>query len=59
MGKVLEVSRTDNMEYHMVDITDADLVNWSLHLPSSKRDMLGNNSQVDEILFQAQMIISA
>jgi hypothetical protein len=43
----------------MVDIIDADLVNWSLHLPSRKRDMLHNNSTVDETLFQAQMIISA
>ncbi|KAF2808367.1 uncharacterized protein BDZ99DRAFT_419412 [Mytilinidion resinicola] len=59
MGKVLEVSRADNMEYHMVDITDADLVNWSLHLPKTKRDMLHNDREVDEILFQAQMIICA
>lgn len=32
------------------------LVNWTLHLPSSKRDPLDRTGHVDEMLFQAHMM---
>ncbi|OCK84861.1 hypothetical protein K432DRAFT_389178 [Lepidopterella palustris CBS 459.81] len=58
LGKVLEVSRADSLEYHKVDVADAYLVNWSLHLPPSKREIVSGDGRVDEILFQAHMVIS-
>ncbi|OCL10270.1 hypothetical protein AOQ84DRAFT_315728 [Glonium stellatum] len=59
MGKVLEVSRADSLEYQSVTSADACLVNWTLHLPPNKRDIVANDGQIDEVLFQAHMIICA
>ncbi|KAF2206105.1 hypothetical protein GQ43DRAFT_467638 [Delitschia confertaspora ATCC 74209] len=57
LGKVFEVSRLDaTYEYHAVDIVDGLLVNWSLHLPASKREIVNNDGHIDELLFQAQMV---
>lgn len=38
-------------------INDADgrLMNWKLHLPLEKNDIIGENGEVDEPLFQAHM----
>lgn len=35
---------------------DTRLVNWVLHLPSSKRLQVEDRGEVDEILFQAHML---
>ena len=59
MGKILEVSRADALEYQSVNSADAYLVNWTLHLPASKRDIVANDGEIDEVLFQAHMIICA
>jgi hypothetical protein len=59
MGEVLEVSRADSLEYQSVNSADAYLVNWTLHLPPSKRDIVANDGEIDEVLFQAHMIICA
>ena len=57
LGKVFEVARLDAaFENHAVDVVDAYLVNWRLHLPVSKLDIVSNNGEVDEILFVAHMI---
>ncbi|KAF2177705.1 hypothetical protein K469DRAFT_602358 [Zopfia rhizophila CBS 207.26] len=57
LGKVFEVSRLDStFEYHIVDVVDAYLVNWSLHLPTSKREIMNNGGHIDELLFEAHMV---
>ena len=40
----------------LVDIMDAHLINWKLHLPDSKKVSIDSDGQVDEMLFQAHMI---
>ena len=46
------------MDYHAQDIADASLTNWHLHLPACKKEILGKGLEVDEILFQAHMVIN-
>ncbi len=43
----------------MVDRVDAHLVNWRLHLPESKKELINSDGQLDEMLFQAHMITQA
>lgn len=38
---------------------EALLSNWRLHLPQSKRDALHKNGQLDEMMFQAHMMLHA
>lgn len=42
-----------------VSRVEALLTNWRLHLPDSKRDDLGKNCQLDEMMFQAHFITHA
>ncbi|PWW72308.1 hypothetical protein C7212DRAFT_354685 [Tuber magnatum] len=41
------------------DAADASLVNWGLHLPDCKKELVGKDCRVDEMLFQAHMVINA
>ncbi|MCJ1376929.1 hypothetical protein MMC17_000019 [Xylographa soralifera] len=43
----------------IVFAVDASLTNWLLHLPESKVTPLDENGKVDEMMFQAHMIINA
>ncbi|KAI9846742.1 MAG: hypothetical protein M1838_001149 [Thelocarpon superellum] len=45
-------------ESSMVEELDATLVGWSLHLPASKREAIDREGNVDEMLFQANMIVN-
>ncbi|KAF2471076.1 uncharacterized protein BDR25DRAFT_30155 [Lindgomyces ingoldianus] len=59
LGKVFEVSRLDStFEYHIVDVVDQYLINWKLHLPVSKTEIINDHGQIDELLFQAHMVHS-
>ena len=58
LGKILPITDPDVMDYHALDIADASLTNWHLHLPACKKEILGKGLEVDEILFQAHMIIN-
>ena len=42
-----------------IDRLDAHLVNWKMHLPDSKRELINSDGQLDEMLFQAHMITDA
>lgn len=51
------MSRLDSQfEYHAVDVVDSYLVNWRLHLPATKLEIVNNDGHVDEMLFQAHMV---
>lgn len=41
------------------DAADQSIVNWFLHLPEAKKELVGKDGKVDEMLFQAHMIIHA
>ncbi|KAF2731629.1 hypothetical protein EJ04DRAFT_365437 [Polyplosphaeria fusca] len=57
LGKVFEVARLDStFEYHAVDVVDSYLVNWRLHLPISKLEIVNNDGVIDELMFQAHMV---
>jgi len=43
----------------VIERIDAYLVNWRLHLPDSKKDLISSDGQLDEMLFQAHMITEA
>ncbi|TKA74340.1 hypothetical protein B0A49_02935 [Cryomyces minteri] len=57
LGKILAASQRDSFDLQSIDAIDALLVNWSLHLPASKRQPIGKDGQIDEMLFQARMIV--
>lgn len=45
----------DEITDAIIDDADGRLVNWKFHLPEDKRDILRENGEVDEPLFQAHM----
>jgi hypothetical protein len=56
LGRVLQLQR---ILFTVVDQLDAYLVNWNLHLPDSKKLAIDCDGNVDEMLFQGQMITTA
>lgn len=59
LGQVLAVGQGDNPEDPIADAADTSLVNWGLHLPDCKKELVGPDRRVDEMLFQAHMVINA
>ena len=59
MGKMLRLQQITFHDDPVIDHTDAHLVNWGLHLPESKKLAVDGAGQVDEMLFQAQMVTNA
>ncbi len=59
LGRILQLQHIIFQDDPIIDKIDAYLVNWSLHLPDSKKLSIGSDGHVDEMLFQAQMITSA
>ena len=59
LGQVLACGGSGNPDDPRADAADASLVNWMLHLPSAKKDLVDKDGKVDEMLFQAHMVINA
>lgn len=59
LGQVLAVEQNSNPEDLKADAADTSLVNWGLHLPDSKKELVGKDRRIDEMLFQAHMVINA
>ncbi|KAL7271926.1 hypothetical protein RUND412_005288 [Rhizina undulata] len=59
LGQVLAAGQDPNPEDPRADAADASLVNWGLHLPECKKELVGKDRRVDEMLFQAHMVINA
>lgn len=59
LGRILGLQEIVFGDDPIVAKVDAYLVNWGLHLPSSKKLAIDSEGQVDEMLFQAQMITNA
>jgi hypothetical protein len=51
----LDVEMDNPVEPDLI-AADTRLVNWILHLPTSKRLQVEDRGEVDEILFQAHML---
>ncbi|KAF2091243.1 hypothetical protein K490DRAFT_13810, partial [Saccharata proteae CBS 121410] len=56
LGRVLAVSRPDLLDSRAIEVVDSYLVNWGLHLPASKKEVITRDGQLDHMLFQAHMI---
>jgi hypothetical protein len=60
LGQVLSVSMMGSPDETRADAADASLGNWGLHLPEVKKELVkGRERKVDEMLFQAHMVINA
>ena len=59
LGQVLACGRNNDPDDLRADAADASLVNWALHLPEDKKELVGKDRKVDEMLFQAHMIVYA
>lgn len=61
LGQVLAVgSAAGQGDETRADAADASLVNWGLHLPEAKKELVdGKDRKVDEMLFQAHMVVNA
>jgi len=57
MGSVMAASASVIGEFpdSILDDADGNLMNWMLHLPDEKKDVLRSNGEIDEPLFQAHM----
>lgn len=56
MGPVLAHSSPSGAEDE-VEALDTALTEWFFHLPSSESDAIADSGRLDEMLFQAQMIV--
>jgi hypothetical protein len=59
LHKVFAASQASPSETHVVDAADVHLRNWALHLPPNKRKAIDREGNVDEVLFEAHMIVAA
>jgi hypothetical protein len=54
-----QCAASPNPDEGIVDRLDAYLVNWRLHLPENKKALINSDGQLDEMLFQGNMITEA
>jgi hypothetical protein len=59
LGRVLAVGIGPDPNDPAVEGADTCLINWGLNLPKEKSELLGPEGKVDEMLFQAHMVINA
>lgn len=59
LGKFMRTPPIYGPEDENLGRIEALLTNWRLHLPSSKRDALHKSGQLDEMMFQAHMMLHA
>lgn len=57
MGSVMAIlGNGGHFSESSVDNADGAMVNWELHLPEDKKDVLRSDGDIDEPLFQAHMV---
>ncbi|KAF1357002.1 hypothetical protein BDV97DRAFT_374572 [Delphinella strobiligena] len=57
LSRVLDIAGTDEVHGDQLQAVDNALAGWVHHLPPAKADLVNNFGEVDEMLFQAHMII--
>jgi len=57
LTRVLALTGTHDVHHDQVQAVDNALAGWTHHLPPAKADIIDKLGEVDEILFQAHMII--
>ncbi|KAH8700137.1 C6 transcription factor [Talaromyces proteolyticus] len=58
LGRVVSLSETPNGHQEMVESVDARIASWFHHLPESKSELMLADGTVDEMMFQAKMVIN-
>lgn len=59
LGRFMYMPNASFPDEESVSRVEALLTNWRIHLPDSKKDDLGKNCQLDEMMFQAHFITHA
>lgn len=59
LSKVLVAMKAIFVNDRAFSSADTELTNWKLHLPVSKKELIRENGLVDQILFQAHMVVNA
>jgi len=57
LSRVLAIAGADEVHEDQIQAVDNALAGWVHHLPATKADIVNNFGEVDEMLFQAHMII--
>lgn len=57
LSRVLSIAGTDEIHEDQIQAVDNALAGWAHHLPPAKTDIVNSFGEVDEMLFQAHMII--
>jgi hypothetical protein len=58
LGRVVSLSEMVTGQQELVESVDARIVSWFHHLPESKMELMLADGTVDEMMFQAKMIIN-
>ncbi|QDS70757.1 hypothetical protein FKW77_003615 [Venturia effusa] len=59
LHKVFMAGCGQGSDSHLLESADVHLKNWTLHLPVEKRNPIDKTGYMDEVLFEAHMIVSA
>ena len=59
LGRMMRLPNNGFPSDENVDRIESHLSNWRIHLPSTKRNCLTEDCKLDEMMFQAHMIIHA
>jgi len=58
LGRVLTISTCPNKAKDEAEAANCALIGWFHHLPSTKMEILDSHGGIDEMLFQAHMIVN-
>jgi Fungal specific transcription factor domain/Fungal Zn(2)-Cys(6) binuclear cluster domain len=58
LGRVVLLSDSATANHEMVESVDARIASWSHHIPESKMELIRADGTIDEMMFQARMIIN-
>lgn len=59
LGRMMRLPNSGFPSDENVDRIESHISNWRIHLPASKRNCLTEDCKLDEMMFQAHMIIHA
>ena len=59
LGRILASRKHGVPDEPTVDRIDAHVVNWRLHMPQGKKNIIDSGGNLDEMLFQAYMVTEA
>ena len=59
LGRMMRLPNNGFPSDENVDKIESHLSNWRIHLPATKRNCLTEDCRLDEMMFQANMIINA